>query len=147
MATYIYQTVPKDGEEPKQFEIVQSMKDAPLTHHPETGEPVRRVIVGGYGFNAKGMKIDPFSNTQFLERTSQKGGTLGELFDRSAELSEMRAAKTGGVEDPFRRKIYDNYSKKYKGTKHEGEMKAEHKKAKEEVDKTLRKVGREMGLD
>jgi hypothetical protein len=25
------------------------MKDAPLTHHPETGEPVRRVIAGGYG--------------------------------------------------------------------------------------------------
>lgn len=31
------------------------MKDAPLKEHPETGEPVRRLISGGYGFvgNAK----------------------------------------------------------------------------------------------
>lgn len=51
MATYVYETIPgKAGAKAKQFEIQQSMKDAPLTRHPETGEPVRRVITGGYGF-------------------------------------------------------------------------------------------------
>jgi hypothetical protein len=30
------------------------MNDAPLTSDPETGEPVRRVISGGYGFIEKG---------------------------------------------------------------------------------------------
>ncbi len=50
MATYIYETVPrKSGQKPKRFEHSQSMNDAPLTKHPETGEPVRRVISGGYG--------------------------------------------------------------------------------------------------
>jgi len=50
MTTYIYETVPKRaGEKPRRFEIRQSMQDAPLTKHPETGEPVRRVIAGGYG--------------------------------------------------------------------------------------------------
>jgi len=50
MATYVYETIPKEaGEEPRRYEIVQSMKDAPLTHHPETGEPIKRVILGGYG--------------------------------------------------------------------------------------------------
>jgi hypothetical protein len=50
MATYIYETVPqKPGQKPKRFEHSQSMYDAPLTRHPETGEPVRRVISGGYG--------------------------------------------------------------------------------------------------
>ncbi len=50
MTTYVYETIPSDkNEEPKLFEIQQSMKDAPLTRHPETGEPIRRVILGGYG--------------------------------------------------------------------------------------------------
>lgn len=50
MATYIYETVPKKaGQKTKRFEISQSMHDAPLKRHPETGEPVRRVIAGGYG--------------------------------------------------------------------------------------------------
>ena len=54
MPTYIYETVPKKaGTKPKRFEVKQSMKEAALTQHPETGEPVRRVIAGGYGFIAQ----------------------------------------------------------------------------------------------
>jgi len=146
MATYIYETIPNEGEQPERFEIQQSMKDVALTHHPETGKPIRRVIVGGYGFNAKGQKIDPFSEKQFLERTSKGSGTLGELFDRSAELSQMRAEKTGNG-DPLRRKIYDRYSKKYKGMKHNAELQEIHTKAKQDLDKTIKKVGKEMGIE
>jgi predicted nucleic acid-binding Zn ribbon protein len=48
--TYLYETIPaKKGEKEKQFEIKQSANDAPLTKHPETGEPIRRVILGGWG--------------------------------------------------------------------------------------------------
>jgi hypothetical protein len=48
--TYLYETIPaKNGEKVKQFEIKQSANDAPLTKHPETGEPIRRVILGGWG--------------------------------------------------------------------------------------------------
>jgi predicted nucleic acid-binding Zn ribbon protein len=55
MATYLYETIPgKPGEEPVTFEVQQSMKDAPLTRHPQTGVPVRRVITGGFGFVSKG---------------------------------------------------------------------------------------------
>lgn len=54
MATYIYETIPRqESDRPRRFEVVQSMKDAPLTAHPETGEPVRRVISGGYGIMSK----------------------------------------------------------------------------------------------
>lgn len=50
MTTYVYETIPTaENEEPELFEIRQSMKDEPLTRHPETGKPVRRVILGGYG--------------------------------------------------------------------------------------------------
>lgn len=47
MPTYIYETIPPHGEEPRQFEVWQSMKEAPLQADPQTGAPVRRVITGG----------------------------------------------------------------------------------------------------
>jgi len=57
MTTYIYETIPSNkDEEPKLFEIRQSMKDEPLTQHPETGEPIRRVILGGYGLAKSNSK-------------------------------------------------------------------------------------------
>jgi predicted nucleic acid-binding Zn ribbon protein len=63
MATYIYETVPqKAGEKPRRFEFVQKMSDPPLTHHPETGEPVRRVIVGGSGNIMRGTSILSMNN-------------------------------------------------------------------------------------
>jgi len=56
MPTYVYETT---GKKPRQFEIQQSMKDDPLKTHPDTGEPVRRVISGGYGFLEKGNPRTP----------------------------------------------------------------------------------------
>ncbi|MEI8294384.1 MAG: zinc ribbon domain-containing protein [bacterium] len=56
MTTYVYETIPSDNSiEPQQFEFRQRMTDQPLTRHPETGEPVRRVISGGLGYLQKGQ--------------------------------------------------------------------------------------------
>jgi predicted nucleic acid-binding Zn ribbon protein len=50
MTTHVYETIPQQaGEKPRYFEIKQNLKDAPLTKHPETGEPIRRVVMGGFG--------------------------------------------------------------------------------------------------
>lgn len=55
MPTYVYETQPVDCALPlRRFEVKQSMKDAPLTHDPETGLPVRRVI----GANINFMAVD-----------------------------------------------------------------------------------------
>lgn len=60
MATYVYETIPRHRDElPMRFEVIQSMKDAPLTRHPDTGEPVRRVISGGYGLMGVSGKNTP----------------------------------------------------------------------------------------
>lgn len=60
MATYLYETIPSSpGQKPLRFEIQQSMKDAALTKHPETGEPVRRVITGGFGLMGVGKSSSP----------------------------------------------------------------------------------------
>ena len=55
MATYVYETVPeKPGDEVRRFEVRQSMMDEPLKTDPETGMPVKRVIMGGFGIMTKG---------------------------------------------------------------------------------------------
>ena len=50
MPTYVYQVI-RDAGDGEVFEVVQSMKDEPLTVHPESGEPVRRIpqapMIGG----------------------------------------------------------------------------------------------------
>ncbi len=48
--TYLYETIPvRKSEKVKQYEIQQGMNDSPLAKHPETGEPIRRIILGGWG--------------------------------------------------------------------------------------------------
>jgi predicted nucleic acid-binding Zn ribbon protein len=48
--TYLYETVPVlEGDPVVHYEIEQNMSDLPLTQHPETGEIIRRVILGGWG--------------------------------------------------------------------------------------------------
>lgn len=69
MTTYVYETIPaKAGEKPRYFEFKQSMKEAALTKHPETGEPIRRVVLGGLGvLSSKGQSKAP----------SKSGGSCG----------------------------------------------------------------------
>lgn len=50
MPTYVYETVSRPT---RRYEIKQSMKDSALTVHPETGEEIRRVITGGFGYLGK----------------------------------------------------------------------------------------------
>lgn len=58
MATYVYETIPaKAGEKPRRFEVEQRMSDPPLTKDPQTGLPVRRVILGGSGIVTHGASI------------------------------------------------------------------------------------------
>lgn len=66
MPTYVYETLPRAGKAVRRFEIHQSIKDAPLTKHPETGEPIRRSIVLG---------VDPFVRAATIERPAPRSST------------------------------------------------------------------------
>ncbi len=49
MPVYVYRLIrPRtdvaSGTDDETFEVTQSIHDPPLTHHPETGEPVERVL-------------------------------------------------------------------------------------------------------
>lgn len=46
MPTYVYEMLDSKGKPSgERFEVVQSMAEEPLSKHPETGKPVRRVFV------------------------------------------------------------------------------------------------------
>ena len=63
MATYVYETIPqKKGQKPRRFEYVQKMSDPALTHDPESGLPVRRIILGGSGPVTRGTSILSMNN-------------------------------------------------------------------------------------
>jgi hypothetical protein len=58
MVTYVYESLPRTGKPARRYEIQQSIKDAPLTKHPKTGEPIRRCIV---------LSADPFVRAATIE--------------------------------------------------------------------------------
>ena len=58
MINYLYETLPAHADEaPKHYELPQAAGAAPLTQHPETGEPIRRVILGGWGATKGALKL------------------------------------------------------------------------------------------
>jgi putative FmdB family regulatory protein len=61
MPTYVYRGETTGVE----FEVEQRITEAPLSHHPQTGEPVRRVIqAAGIVFKGSGFyKTDSRSGT------------------------------------------------------------------------------------
>lgn len=72
MPTYVY----KGLESGEYFEVEQSIHDDPLTHHPETGEPVKRVIQPvGVIFKGSGwyVKDSRSAGSQGGKKTSESG--------------------------------------------------------------------------
>ncbi|MBC7855320.1 MAG: FmdB family transcriptional regulator [Pirellulaceae bacterium] len=62
MPIYVYEVITADESDGEQFEIFQSMADAPLTKHPESGLAVRRVfqppaIGGKWSDSAMGKSV------------------------------------------------------------------------------------------
>ena len=135
MALYLYENK-KTGEI---VEVVQGMSDLHEYNGINDDEKGlwRRVFVNP---NVSSDTIlDPFSSDSFRNSTVGKNDTYGELFQRSAEASEMRAAKNGGV-DPIKKKQYDDYSKMTNGKLHPQQMKEKFNKAVEKADKAGIKV-------
>lgn len=51
MPVYVYEPITSDSASPPpRWEFRQGINEPPLTQHPETGAPIRRVISGGIGF-------------------------------------------------------------------------------------------------
>ena len=57
--------------------------------------------------------VDPYSKKDFRKI---KADNVGDMWDRSRELSQIRAEKEG--RDPVKEKYFKDYSKRTKGKKH-----------------------------
>jgi len=61
-------------------------------------------------------KLDENNPKSFVKYTATRAGTLGELQDISAELSQKREEKNGI--DPVKEQFYEKYKKTHHGTEH-----------------------------
>lgn len=128
MPLYTYKH-PDTGEEK---DVLQSMNDEHV-YIDESGIEWSRVF---YAPNASiDSNIDPFSQRQFTDSTGEKKGTMGDMLDYSAEMSQRRAEKAGGV-DPVKQKYFNDYAAKRNGQRHAAEQKQtyESKNVKIEYD-------------
>ena len=104
---------PETGE---QEEVSQSMND----EHTYTKDGVKWNRVWLVPNASIDTKVDPFSSKDFVAKTSNKKGTLGNLFDQSKEMSERRKDKDGV--DRLAEKEAKDYNKKT-GLKHMSQIK------------------------
>jgi len=92
---YVYEILDKTDGEPTGalFETFQSMSEAPLTRHPETGEPIRRAVtapnIGG-----------PWSDSAMTKSANdnQKLEKLG--FTKYEKRGDGYYEKTAGKQGP-----------------------------------------------
>jgi len=77
--------------------------------------------------------IDPWDNSSFVNTTSNTKGNMGDLIDRSKEMSLKRAEQNNGV-DPVKQKYFENYSKKRAGQLHPDQKKKSYESKNIKVD-------------
>ena len=93
MPIYVYVTCPeKETEVPERFEVVQSMSEPALTHHPVTGDPVRRVIAAPVVLRNTSIGKDVMGD-QNLKRNG---------FSRYEKTGDGVYERTAGKEGPKR---------------------------------------------
>ena len=130
MPLYLYE----NKETGEVLEVLQGMNDTHEYNGKDESEKGlwRRIYVNPN--MSSDTKIDPFSKSSFRASTVGKNDTYGQLFERSAEASEMRAQQAGGI-DPVKQKSYDDYSKMTNGKAHPHQMKEKMNAAIEKASK------------
>ena len=102
MPLYDYEAITADDSPGEQFEIFQRMADPPLTQHPETGQPIRRVLsapaIGGKWSDsamaksaADDKKLDRLGFTKYVKSGDgtyeKRAGKGPDVISRDAPIS------------------------------------------------------------
>ena len=127
MPIYIFQN-PKTKEV---VEIVQRMDEIHSYTNEYGIEYVRLYTIPNCSIDSK---IDAYSSKDFAEKTRNKKGTIGDLLNKSKELSEKRGGQSN---DPVLKTFLSSYEKE-KGVKHSLQIKNEKI---EKANKKLKKFG------
>lgn len=103
-------------EDPETGKVVSVIQGIDEDHtYEEDGKEFDRVFTSP---NASiDTKVDAFSKSDFLEKTRNKKGTYGDLFDASKEASLKREERLG--HDPVKQEHFKKYSEKRNGMKHQ----------------------------
>jgi hypothetical protein len=110
MPIYLYQN--PETEEVK--EIIQTMNEEHV--YQEDGVDWKRIFTKPNASIQSLSSLDPFNKRDFIDKTGNMKGTVGDMMGLAEEMSAQRSEKTG-TEDPVKRKFFDNYEKKI-GKKH-----------------------------
>ncbi len=97
------------------IELFYHMNDAPSVGKVVTVEGVKWRRVFTLPQASIDTRVDPYSAKDFAKATNKRG-SMGDLWDRSKEMSLKRADKEGT--DTVRESYFDNYSKRRRGTVH-----------------------------
>ncbi len=105
----LYQFIHPETEEV--VEVVQRMKEDHV-YIDENGIEWKRV----WNIPQASMdtQVDPFSSKAFRESTDSKNMTVGDMWDKSKEMSELRAHRLG-TKDPVKEKYESDARKLRKG--------------------------------
>jgi hypothetical protein len=125
------------------FENPDNPKEVVEVHMPINGH--REHIVNGVRWKrvwtvpqmSIDSKWDCHNEKDFTEKTGRKKGTIGDIWQKSAELSEKRAQKLGV--DPVKENYLKEYRKKTKGKLHPTEIKENQEKP-FEIDFSKKKI-------
>ena len=109
MPTYIYKHPSKD----EYIDLIQSINE-PHEYKDKNGLKWVRVFTSPQ-VNTNGTLDVNADSRKFAEYTKNHKGTIGDLWDRSAELSEKRKKIYG--EDPVKKSYKEKWSKKRKNKK------------------------------
>lgn len=104
MPLYVYEIVEEDGASGPQFEVFQTMAEAPLTVHPESGKPVRRVFfapaVGGkWSEEAMGKSVHDDKKLErlgFTKYVKSSDGTYDKVVGKGPDTISKDTPYTGG---------------------------------------------------
>jgi hypothetical protein len=116
---YIY----KHPQQEEYREEVQGMNDKHVYFDSDGLEWKRVFTIPNASIDSQ---IDPHSSKEFINKTANKKGSMGDIMDYSKDLSLQRAEANGGI-DPIKEKYYKDYASKRKGAKHVDQIKSEIK--------------------
>ena len=110
MPVYLFKN-PETGET---IEVLQKMKD---DHVYTDSDGLKWNRVWHTPNASTDTQIDPNSSKDFVEKTRNKKGTIGDLWDAAREAGEKRKKRDG--KDRVQEKWFKGYSKGRKGIRHQ----------------------------
>jgi hypothetical protein len=123
MPLYLY----KNPKTKKIKEIVQRMTE-PHVYFEDGLQWERVFLVPQASFDTK---FDPLNPKEFVDKTKNKKGNVGNLWDEAREASLKREKIVG--KDPLKEEYYKTYKKKRKGKEHQD---IKQQKLKKELSKS-----------